>query len=734
MKKILLLTFMVCSLSFSQNTFFTKKDISTFATDNLKSTPSKLSLFDVYSVNNKKAFYESLYTITDSEETLSLHLPTPEGLVLFDIKETSVFSKELQAKYPMIRSFSGTSVSNPDLYLRCSLSSAGFNAMGLSASGSFFIDSYTMDDSAVVVYKKSNNQVVSNDFSCLVEGLSKSNTSSSNYNRIGADDGKLRTYRLAIATTIEYTSFHATDQGLNFAATEAQRRAAALSGINTTMTRVNGVYEIELGVRMLLVANNENIIFVGSDNFSNSSAGALINESQQVIDQVIGNANYDIGHTFSTGGGGLAGLGVVCVDGDKARGITGSGSPKGDAYDIDYVAHEMGHQFGANHTQNNPCNNVSSTSMEPGSASTIMGYAGICAPNVQNNSDDHFHAISIQEMWGFIQNHTCDVETTTGNTAPTITAIPNYTVPASTPILLQGNASDVNSADVLTYCWEQMDPETGTMPPVASATQGPMFRSNSPTTSPNRYLPSLNTVLAGNIASTWEVIPTVSRAMNFRLTVRDNHAGSGNTSFEDTSLSFTNTAGPFTVTSQSSNVTWDSGENATVTWNVANTNVAPVNTDNVDIYLSIDGGQNFDTLIVAGTPNDGSQLITVPNVTATTQARIMVIGSDNVFFNVNSTNFTIENSLSIDEFQVSNLELYPNPTNGMVHLAFDKEDSGDLSVQLYDIRGRLIKGKSYADAGSRFEADLNYNNVSKGIYFILVTQNNASFTQKLIIE
>ena len=335
---------------------------------------------------------------------------------------------------------------------------------------------------------------------------------------------------------------------------------------------------------------------------------------------------------------------------NKAGGVTGGGSPVGDPFDIDYVAHEMGHQFGANHTQNNSCNSNSATAVEPGSASTIMGYAGICSPNVQSNSDDHFHGVNLQEIGSFItgSGHTCPVVIPLTNSAPIVTSTnaAGVTIPASTPFALSVIATDVD-ANTLSYCWEQMDNATGfTMPPSATSTGGPNFRSLSPATSPTRYFPNLPDVLAGS-SPTWEVLSSVSRTMDFRVSVRDNSAGAGCTDHADITINIDGSSGPFLVNYPSNTgITWAANSSETVSWNVSGTDNAPVACANVDVLLSTDGGLTFPIVLISNTTNDGSQTVIVPGVVTTNTARVMVICSNGTFFDVSNNNFTITSNTS----------------------------------------------------------------------------------------
>ncbi len=738
MKRIVLIfVFSLSAISvFSQN-FWTKVDLTDYnrSSEQINQRKSMPNSYDIYSLD-----VPSLSNfLKNRSASVVILLPSSNGkLQRFRFTPSSNLAPELAQKFPMIHSYTGYGIDDPTAFAKIDIGTKGFHGIIFSGNHStLYIDPYTKDGGSAIVYQRKDLDHHDHDFSCeFDEENTKRTLDVSNINMRGADDGLLRTFRIAIAATGEYSQYHINEQGVSPSATDAVKKAAVLSAMNTTMNRVNGVYEKDLGVRMIIVSNNDQIIFLDpdTDGLSNNSASALIGQSQTVCDNNIGSANYDIGHTFSTGGGGLAGLGVVCINGSKARGITGQGNPINDPFDIDYVAHEIGHQFGANHTQNNNCNRNFSTAVEPGSASTIMGYAGICTPNVQSNSDDHFHAVSIAEMWSVLQNSaTCSVNTGTSNTAPTADAGPDVSIPAGTPFVLRGTATDADGISTLTYNWEQIDNEIGSMPPSATNTQGPMFRSLPSKAVSDRYMPDLSTVVAGNTASTWEVVPSVARNMEFAFTVRDNHSGGGNSARDDKIV--TTVAGtPFTVTSQTSSETYQGGSSQTVTWDVGNTGIPPINSQNVNIKLSIDGGVSFPITLVSNTLNDGSQDVVIPN-NATTTARIMVEAADNIFYNVNLVDFVIEeNTASVSENTLSNFSMYPNPSSGMINIRFDIQDADKIDVQMYDLRGRTVKNFNYENTGSRFSEIIDISNIASGVYLVKVLNGSRSIIKKLIVE
>ncbi|MBW7674524.1 reprolysin-like metallopeptidase [Chryseobacterium chendengshani] len=580
-----------------------------------------------------------------AKSEIIISFPNSDGkLENFKVRENSNFDPQLAAKYPDIKSYVGEGLDDSNATVYFSMSSLGLSSMEIYGDKSaVFIEPYTKDLSTYVVYKKSDKKENLSSFECTVIDVAQKGISNTILSaRPNADDAKLRTFRLALSSTGEYTTY--------FGGT----KALALAAMNNTMTRVNGVFEKDFAARMVLIANNDAVIYTSASSDPYSAAAQMNNwnsQLQSTLTSVIGEANYDVGHLFgASGGGGNAGcIGCVCVNGSKGSGYTSpaDGIPSGDNFDIDYVAHELGHQFGGNHTFS-MSNEGTGVNMEPGSGSTIMGYAGITAQDIQPHSDSFFHAISIQQITNNIKAKTCPVSSSTGNLIPTADAGLDYTIPKSTPFMLTGTGTDANG-DSLTYIWEQVDnassSQTGTSS-AASATKatGPTFRSWTPQTTPVRYFPRMASVLTGATTTagseiTVEALSSVARTLNFRFTVRDNRAGGSGNNSDDAKVTVNATAGPFIITSQGTATTYAGGSSQNITWNVAGTTANGVNAANVDILWSTNSGVTWTTLL-AGTPNDGSQAVTIPNATTTT-GRIMVKGSNHIFFDVNNANISV---------------------------------------------------------------------------------------------
>ncbi len=619
-----------------------------------KTQPKKAKYYQLNINGLKELLQNAPDRKTNQNSNVILNFPTADGsFEAFEVYEASIMAPKLQLKYSNIRSYSGKSIDNPENLIRFSVTPQGLHAMFLSPSkGAQFIDPYTKSDNNYIIYSKRDLPALAQPWKCHVldTDFNEEETLGNSYQSRDTGDGMMRDFRTAIATTIEYSQFHWQAAGLTSGDTVADKKNAVMAAIVVTMTRNNFVYERDFSITMTLVGNNDSIVFINSDNFNNNNASTLINQSQTVIDNVIGNSNYDVGHTFSTGGGGLATLNSPCNNSTKARGITGGPSPVGDSYDIDFVAHELGHQFGAPHTFNGNQGNCAGGNREPtnayevGSGTTIMAYAGICgSDNVQSNSDPYFHQKSLQMIWSnVIGNSTCADQTATGNNVPTANAGSNYTIPISTPYKLTGSSTDADGTSSHTYTWEQYDLGPSGLPAENNAT-GPMVRSFEGSTNPTRYIPRLEDILIdGGVSTTWEKLASTSRNLKFRLTVRDNDPNGGHTAVDNMKAITTASAGPFRVTSQNTTgITWLSGSVETITWDVAGTNGNGVNTANVNILLSTNGGVSFDTVIASGVPNNGSFSYTVPSNIVSGFCRIMVEGAGNIFFNVNSEEFRI---------------------------------------------------------------------------------------------
>lgn len=745
LKPFMLVSLMLISIGMSaQKALWTK--VSTKETQSQEKTfrktmPTEFDLFKLNTSALKALLAQAPERLTTTSNVI-IELPTNNGdIQRFRVYEASNFAPELQAKHPNTRSYMAQGIEDGSAVARFSVSdNVGVHIMISSVHYStIYIDPYTKDNKNYISYN-TIKLPASEGFECSVENPIGPEPPLE-YNR-NANDGQLRTFRLALACTGEYALYHLAQQGVGSGEPDPVKIAAVLSAMNVALTRLNGVYERDLSLTMVLVPNNEEVIFLNpaTDPYTNNNGQVMLSQNQQTCDAKIGDANYDIGHVFSTGGGGIAQLRSPCVKFSKAKGVTGLPAPLGDKFFIDFVAHEMGHQYGANHTFNNACggNRNNATAHETGSGSTILSYAGVCAPNVQSFSDDYFHAISLQEIWNNIKagSGKCAAQTPTGNLPPTADAGGNYTIPKSTAFRLKGTATDPDSGDVLSHCWEQMNPQIGTpQPPKNTNTQGPMFRTIKPLPTDYRYMPAINTVLAGKTESLWEVVPSVARTLNFRYTVRDNAAAGGSTASSDMFVIVDPVSGPFEITSQNTATTWTIGNTENVTWDVAGTDGGVVNSPNVDILFSTDGGQTYPVAVVLNVPNNGSAVVNVPNINTTT-GRMMIISSNNIFFDVNNANITVTGTVGVEDFVFNNFGIYPNPSKGVFNIEFTPASQDKVQLNLYDLRGRLINQVEYDDVSTNgmFKQQLDYSYLNSGMYFLVVKNGDKTATKKLIKE
>ncbi|SDR69045.1 Por secretion system C-terminal sorting domain-containing protein [Formosa sp. Hel1_31_208] len=643
----------------------------------------RLFQFDVD--NFKSELIEApLRSQSGGKSNVSVDFPDVFGkLQQYRIVETQIFSsQDNAAQHPNIKTYLGSQIDNPGARVRFSVTPLGLNAM-ISVPGeeTFFIQPVTkVSNGQYLVYNKSARQAYPETFECLTDDLdiSKEAFESSMLNR-DANDQQLRTFRIAISVTQEYTAFWDDGNSVN-----GIDRQDALAQMVSTLNRTNEVFEVDMAITFQLVdtADDPAIDLIYSPSFPDPYGANLNAGLQSNLTATVGESDYDIGHLFDFGGNtGNAGcIGCVCTNG-KGSGFSShsfldnDGGPYfADFFDIDYVPHEIGHQMGANHTWSFSSEGTG-VNAEPGSGTTIMGYAGITGGNdVQDHSDPYFHYYSILQILNNVISppNNCATITAITNSPPVADAGTDYTIPSGTAFVLRGAATDPDGTDVLTYCWEQIDngvTTNGTFGP--NKTTGAVWRSRPPSVSPNRYMPILERVLNGQLTETnpvetvdnssWETVSNVGRDLNFALTVRDRSEAGGvgqspQSDFDLMTVTVDAASGPFAVTSQTTNESWDAGSTQTITWDVAGTDIGTVNTPTVNILLSVDGGQTFPFVMASGVANDGSHDVTVP-VTGgdTTTARVIVEGNNNIFYAVNPINFSIQESEYV--ITVDNTEL-----------------------------------------------------------------------------
>ncbi len=585
-----------------------------------------------------------------SSRTISLPVNNRQFEV-FEVFEASNFSTKLHQKFPLITSYIAKSTTS-DKTARLSYSKYnGLHAYITTNEGTLIVKPINdKTDDYGFFYKK--NAVVKSKFECSTIEQAKKNFQNKSYQLNSLNDGYLRKYRVAIAASAEYTNFFLTGSET----TVEEKKATVLAAINNSLTRINGIFERDFGVTMELVDNNDQLIFFNA-NTDPFSTGNYNNQLQVTLDNTIGTDNYDVGHLYvrDTAIYGNAGcIGCVCTEGAKGSAFTAHTDPSSDHFYM-IASHEFGHQFGGYHVQSSSsCRSGLNSEVEPGSGSTIMGYAGICSPNVQENPDDYFNYVDIRDVIEWTRNgSSCTELIPTGNNDPTVDAGQDFIIPISTAFILTGNADDIDDNTSLTYCWEQNNPENPTSSnfPQSNWVLGPLFRSKAPTNSPIRYIPQLEDVLNGNLTPTWEVLPSVARTLDFALTVRDNATSGPKTASDLMTVTVVDNGGAFTVTSQKNKTNWNVGQIKTITWDVAGTNQAPINAENVDVLLSLDGGFTFPHTLVSNAPNNGLANIIVPSLPeGTDQGRIMIRPTNNIFYAVNAANIAIRTSEFVMNF------------------------------------------------------------------------------------
>lgn len=681
--------------------------------------------------------------------SVTISIPTSNGIEKFAVNSFPVMDEALANQY-QLGSYVGVGIDDPTKYIRFSVAPNDFQSMIISNGKYEFIEPATNDKAFYSVHSKTGKE---GGFMCSTKEDAKSVERLNELAKMGiaskAGNKKFHTLRLAVSVTGEYGAYFG-------------GAAGALTQINATMTRVNGVFEQEFNLH-LNVINAPNLIFTNASTDPYSAASQMCKWNYELMNVLHGgsygvtDADYDIGHLFGrSGGGGNAGC-IGCIGSNdvsftsysdcgytynspnnyKGSGITspGTGAPQGDNFDIDYVAHEMGHQLGDYHTYS--WYEGTGSNMEPGSGSTIMGYAGITGAglDVQAHSDPYFHSRSIDEVQANLATKTVDVETDIANNPPVITPMTtSYTIPLNTAFALTANAIDPEG-DALTYCWEEFKTSNssigqpwatnagimnvaGASHELGKTTVGAGFRSLPPTASPTRYFPALSTVLAGNVRnlSKWESTSSVAKSTVFRVTVRDNKAGGqAQTAFANQTI-VVGSAAAFTVSTTS----LTPGTNSTINWVPSGTTASPYNVANVKIDFTSDSGATWTTL-AASVPNSGTASVAVPASLSGKSGHIRVSAIGNVFYAVKAA--TVGTLAVSDVNNTKSVQVYPNPVKDILNVS---NVAANASYEIFNSAGQIVS-RGTLDSGRA-----TVNKLVKGVYFINIENAGTTIKTKFV--
>lgn len=735
-KVILYLSFFIGVISYAQNDLWTPIDQEGKASRIANQKEASESLFHL-DMEKLKVLLHANTLAHRNKTNPSNHIEFPDAagdMHQFTIAPTAIMHPDLAKKFPDLGTYKGKSEN--DYVIHFSITDFGFHAQIFTPKGTEYIEPIDLSESTYKVIQRKNLPFTKS-FRCHTPDTEEEHDiTHSIQKRMTATDSVSSVYRMAMAATVEYSSFQIrTVNAQN--KSDFEQKQAVLSAVLKTLTRVNGIYNRDFAITLQLIPDNDKILFIDSDQLDNDDGEKLLDQIQGIIDQAIGFANYDIGHVVSTGGGGIANLKSVCTN-DKARGVTGLAKPIGDTFDVDFVSHEIGHQFGAYHTFNNSCTGSISQeySYEPGSGSTIMAYAGICPinpkskevdTNVQKNTDDYFHAISIQQINEFVrQTSDCAVHTSITNKAPIVEAGNAYFIPHSTPFKLTGQATDTDNN--LTYCWEQFNKGFASGKPKDTQTTGAVFRSQRPTDSPTRYFPKMETVLA-NEKDEWEVLPSVARTLNFVLSVRDNNSEGGFVGQDQTKVTTIN-QGPFQITSQSAeNSCLVQGIDYRISWDVAGTDANGINTSHVNIKLSQDNGVTFATTLIANTPNDGEEIITIPQLFCD-ECRLLIEPTNGIYYAVSPYPF----SIGIDNGCLNDFLVASNRSANTVDFQYKTQTTQHpIRVTIYDMTGRQV-AHEWFDWATFIDNSIDVSDLSSGIYIFHLQESNHGTIRKVIIS
>lgn len=745
----------------AQTYFF--NDTEQNALKNKKNSQTYQQHYRLLSVNNT-GLRDFLWSLP-AEQASSNHknspvisLPMPDGkMARFRVWEYSMIEPALAQKYPDIKTFAGYGIDDPYAALRMDYNpSYGFSAQVLSVNGDVYIDPYEKGDVNHCMSFYSKDYLRSNPMHCIV---TKDPASPDSVEKVASGNCRgdvIFTYRIAVACTGEYATA--------VCSPAAPSVPATMAAIITTINRVNGIYEREIALRFLLVANNDQIVFLNpaTDPYTNGNATAMMDENQITTNNIIGAANYDIGQVLGTGNNSAALIGALCSSPNKAKAVSGLPNPTGDVFDVGRVAHNIAHSFAAldTHNSNDPgcTGGPGNIGFEPGSGTTIMSVAGSCGPdNLQPLPDPYFHGVTINTITNIFNGPgaSCKGTIATGNNWPRILAMPgngSY-IPINTPFTLTATASDPDG-DPITYCWDQEDRGfSGTWNSGATKELTPLFKSRIPNTTGSRTFPDMAVILAGYPVNPpplqgglkGEVLPLITRTIQFGLTIRDNRGGVINDDNDCANQLFpfeiysVGTAGPFKVNMPDGGETWSAGSVQTILWDVAGTDAPPISTSLVNILLSTDGGLTYPFLLASGIPNNGFAAVGIPNIN-TTNARIKIEAVSNIYFDISNGNFSIVPAPVGFEFNAPPLQSVACPGPATVTYNLGTVSNGGYNTPVILNAAGLPPGATLSFStnpvtpGNSTTVTLNnVSSVPNGIYYITITGASGSLARARVL-
>lgn len=706
----------------------------------------------------KNTFQNSLSRVsskndTESGEKIRVDFPNQKGeFIRFELVEKSSFSDNLKKKYPNISSFYGTAIHDPKLHALISYSkTTGLHVSFQKAGEEELKLTKTKESNTYILYKSSDIQRSKKEqLQCdFIENLEEKRKIQSNNKKSSKKKSAKSVavassiiYKMALGVTGDLSNEILGGLNISSSATEQVKKEGILSWLNVIIQNTNYIFNRDVGIQFELIDETDQLIFLdpNTDTLSHLDKFEALDAFPSICENNVGFDAYEISHLLGLGGGGVANSFGLCDD-KTTSGVTLM-TYNSDPY-IGTFSHEIGHQFTAGHTFNNCPPHMDQvavfSSVEPGSGSTIMSYNGICnSSNVPDGELLYFHSHSVIQMREYIESLSCGSSEVINRSIPTVSAGLDYIIPANTPFLLVGSTSDTTD-ESLSFTWSQMDKQLVQAPPVSNSSGGPLFRWVLPTDNPLRYFPNLETLKKGELQNTWEVLPSVSRQLNFNIRVRDNASEKGTSASDAMKITVDDTAGPFQITSQNQNQTWYAGSKQLIEWDVANTDQGNINSPMVDLYFSVDDGQSF-TLLAETIPNDGKYILDVPFGITTTQGRILIQGHNNIFIDINNAPITIKESNFYLDFNTTLIEQSFCSDIKEVEYSFQYKTLNGYNQEVdFNVEGLSGTDVSFNPAKATSNSTtitLTISNITiqKHVFNVITESNGIRFEQPLTIN